>query len=385
MIFHVLGISHTIANKSYIGCAFTQLVMRFCHMLKKSSKHNNTIYYYGHNRSEIECDELVSVTDDDYLKKYYGIYNPNQLLKRCDPEAENLYNIRCIDEIMKRKGSKDFILSFWGVSNKQITDNFKDCIIVEPGIGYPTAAVFAPHKVFVSYAWMHFYYGSMKINNGLWYDAVIPNYFDPNEFLYSDTKSDYILYLGRIIKSKGLDICIQLAQELGVNLIIAGQGDIKSLGYVESENIKIVGHADVEKRKHLMSNAKCLLLPSYYFEPFGNVVIEAMLSGTPVITADWGAFPEINLHGITGYRCRTFEQFVWAVKNIDKIKPIDCRNWAMQNYNMDRVIMMYDEYFDMLYKRYNGIGYYEKNDDRYELDWLTKYYDFVQLDQNVEN
>ncbi|AYV76766.1 MAG: hypothetical protein Terrestrivirus16_2 [Terrestrivirus sp.] len=375
MRFHVLGIPHTVANKTYVACAFTQLIIRFCYMLKKSSTKNNFIYFYGHEKSEVHCDELIPITDDKYLEKYYGIYDENKLIKYGDAEAENEYSQKCITEIQKRKQPKDFLLSFWGYSNKKVTDNFPDCITVEPGVGYPTNAIYANFRVFVSYAWMHFSYGKMNIDNGPWYDTVIPNYFDPDEFEYKEEKSDYILYLGRVIKAKGVDICVQLAEELGVKLIIAGQNDLKSMGYDKiPPNVELVGHAGVEKRKQLMSNAKCLLLPSYYFEPFGNVVIESMLSGTPVITTDWGAFAEINLHGTTGYRCRTFEQFAWAVKNIDKIKPINCRNWAIKNYSMDRVSKLYDEYFDMLQKQHTKNGFYEKNPERDELDWLNKYY-----------
>ena len=114
-------------------------------------------------------------------------------------------------------------------------------------------------------------------------------------------------------------------------------------------------------------------MPTYYLEPFGGVNVEAQLCGTPVITSDWGAFPETVLHGVTGYRCRVFEEFCWAVKNIDRIKHNDCRKWAEQNYSLERVGKMYEEYFQRI-SHLSGEGWYEKNPERSELDWLVKYY-----------
>lgn len=376
MRFHIPGIPHTIANEKYLACAFTQKVIKFCRMFEKSG---HTIYFYGCEQSNVPCTEFIQIINATFLEKYYGKHDPDQLTKFGNVEADNIFNKLCIAEIKKRKQPNDFILCFWGIGQKKITDHFPDCIAIEPGIGYPYSATFAPYKIFESYAYMHYVYGissdRTNVFMGPWYHAVIPNYFDLNEFEFKENKEDYMLYLGRIMKNKGLDICIQIAEKLGVKLIIAGQGNIKDLGYKKlPNNIVCVGSADIEKRKKLMSGAKCLLLPTYYLEPFGGVVVEALLSGTPVITTDWGAFPEINLHGITGYRCRTFEQFLWAVENIHLIDPKACRKWASENFSLERIKKMYEEYFDMVYKLYTSKGFYEDNPSRTNLDWLTKIY-----------
>ena len=181
--------------------------------------------------------------------------------------------------------------------------------------------------------------------------------------------------MGRVYGGKGADIAYQVCKEIGAKLIYAGQGSLADMGLPEIPGqIEHVGYAGLEKRKQLLSRAKGFFLPSGYCEPFGGAAVEAMLSGTPVISTDWGVFNETILHGATGYRCRTFDQFCWAAKNIHNINPQHCRDWAINNYNLDRVALMYEEYFQMVMDVYTGAGWYQAHPERTELDWLNRYY-----------
>jgi len=376
MKFHVLGLPHTVTSKEYNACAYTQKVVKFCKMM---TERGHTVIHYGHEESNPICTEHVNVLSTTDWKQTYGDHDWRKHFFKFDTgdHAYQTFYKNAIEEVGKRKEKNDFILPFWGSGTRPVCDAHPDLITVEPGIGY-AGGHWARFKIFESYAIHSAYYGLHSVGtcNEDWYDVVIPNYFDTNDFEYSpEEKEDYFLFLGRVYEGKGVNIAVQATQAIGAKLIIAGQNSLKEMGYAQTPaHVIELGYADVQSRKDLMSGAKAAFVASLYNEPFGGVQVECLFSGTPTITTDWGSFVENNIHGVTGYRCRTFEQFTWAAKNIGNIKPQACRDFAVNNFSLDVVAQKYEEYFQSILNIYNGNGWYQSNDERTNLNWLTKYY-----------
>lgn len=334
------------------------------------TERGHTVIHYGHEDSDLQCSEHVTVLTNDDFNLSYGSHDWRKTFFKfnTNDHAYQTFYKNAIREIEKRKKEYDFILPFWGSGVRPVCDAHQDLICVEPGIGY-AGGHWARWKVWESYAIYHAYCGLKNVGqcNQDWYDVVIPNYFDVEDFDFNSNKEDYFLYLGRVYSGKGVDVAIQATERAGVKLVIAGQ---KEDGYKLPDHVEYVGYADVPTRKKLMANAKASFLPSLYVEPFGGVQIENLLSGTPTITTDWGSFAENNLHGITGYRCRTMGDFVDAVKNIDRINPYDCRKFG-ENFTLEKVAPMYEKYFNDVMDVYTGKGWYA---DGNGIDAMTRFY-----------
>ena len=381
MRFHILGLPHTVSSKEFLACAYTQKVVKFAKMMTDRGHH---VIHYGHEESDLQCTEHVTVLTAADWKKSYGDYDWRKHFFKFNTEdyAYKTFYANAIAEVGKRKQALDFILPFWGSGVRPICDAHPDIICVEPGIGY-AGGHWARFKIFESYAIYHAFCGMTAVGTCKqdWYEAVIPNYFDVDDFEFrdkadkGDALGEYYLFLGRVTEGKGIHIAMQVTERIGARLIIAGQSSLADNGYkTVPSHVTEVGYADVATRKRLMSGAKAAFICSMYVEPFGGVQVECLFSGTPTITTDWGSFTENNIHGVTGYRCRTMEQFVWAAQNIDAISPAACRQFALQNFSLDKVASMYEEYFATVMNIHTGKGWYQENPGRGDLSWLAKCY-----------
>lgn len=383
MNFHIVALPHTKTTKEYNVCAYTQKVLNFCTMMSRQS--GNTVYHYGAEGSNPICTEHITVITTEEQNKLIGDvdWQKNFFTAKFDVREPywQLMNFRAIQEIEKRKKPGDFLCIIAGLCQKPIADALPDLISVEYGVGY--TGTFADFKVYESYAHMHFQYGKEGDNmNGRFYDAVIPNYYDPADFPYLCEPENYYLMATRFIERKGIRIAVETCEAIDATLKIAGQGanvnkngeyvDITGIDVnIHSKNVEHIGYLDIKKRAEILAKAQAVFVPTYYVEPFGGIAVEAMLCGTPVITTDWGAFAETVVHGKTGYRCRTLEQFIWAAKNVNKLNRAQIRAYAIKNYNFMKVADMYEEYFAML-SDLSGKGWYTIK-ERSNLDWLNRY------------
>ena len=129
--------------------------------------------------------------------------------------------------------------------------------------------------------------------------VVMHNFVDPVE-AKAVQKKDYVLYFGRFSQEKGLKTLIEVAKELPqIPFVFAGSGPLEHL--LEGvPNIKNVGFQRGEALETLIREAKFTVCPSEWYEPFGLVIAESIVLGTPVLGANIGGIPELIKVGETG-------------------------------------------------------------------------------------
>lgn len=167
---------------------------------------------------------------------------------------------------------------------------------------------------------------------------------------FSEKSGDYLLFVGRLIREKGVEQAIEVAQKTGEKLIIIGapnQGQYwdKNIKPYLSEKIKYVGALPRQELAKYYCNAKATLILIQWEEPFGLVMTESMATGTPVIALRHGSAPEVVAHGETGFVVDTLDEMVEAVKHIGEIDRKKCRERVEKYFSIERMVDGYEEGF----------------------------------------
>lgn len=163
--------------------------------------------------------------------------------------------------------------------------------------------------------------------------GIVHNGIDPSPYRPGTRKDDYLLWIGRFHICKGPDLAIQVAQRLGMRLVLAAPPPPEDQHAFFEEavrphlrgKIEWIGAVGGEVKYRLFEHARCTLFPVRWEEPFGLVMIESMAAGTPVVGFRRGSVPEIVIHGRTGYVVDRLGAMIGAVKRCQDIDPMACR------------------------------------------------------------
>jgi glycosyltransferase involved in cell wall biosynthesis len=160
----------------------------------------------------------------------------------------------------------------------------------------------------------------------------------------------YLAFLGRISPEKRPDLAIEIATRAGVPLKIAAKVDQVDEGYWQEvieprikacPPVEYLGEIDEHEKADFLGNARALLVPIDWPEPFGLVMIEAMSCGTPVIAFRRGSVPEIVEHGRTGFVVNDVEEAVAAVGLIDALDRREIRAHFERRFPVERMAEQY--------------------------------------------
>lgn len=180
---------------------------------------------------------------------------------------------------------------------------------------------------------------------------------------FNPKPEDYFVWFGRISYLKGPQIAVKLAKKLGLKLLIAGfcasseEKDFlnKKIKPYLSKKIQFLGEIKSDKEKsELLRNAKALIYPLIWEEPFGIVMAESQACGTPVIAFKRGSASEVIKHNYSGFVVKTEREMIKAIKNIDSIPRENCRDWVEKNFTIEKMIEEHEKLYYKLIKKFNN-------------------------------
>jgi glycosyltransferase involved in cell wall biosynthesis len=172
-------------------------------------------------------------------------------------------------------------------------------------------------------------------------------------------RDGYVAFLGRISPEKRPDRAIRIARALGIPLKIAAKVDRADEAYfreqiepmLQAPGVEFIGEINEREKAKFLGEARALLFPVDWPEPFGIVMIEAMACGTPVLAFRCGSVPEIVENGVTGQIVDTEEE---AIRQLPRVLALDrraVRRRFEQRFSATRMAKDYLQVYRTLMKR----------------------------------
>ena len=189
--------------------------------------------------------------------------------------------------------------------------------------------------------------------------ANCPNAIDLDAYPLQPERGDFLLFLGRLSFDKGCHRAIEVAKAAGLPLKIAGKmREPLEKEYFETYvrpnlgwGMENLGEVSLEHKVSLLQNARATLFPISWEEPFGLVMIESMACGTPVIATRWGAVPEVIEHGKSGIIVDDHMEMVDAIKEADRLDPLELRRYVEERFSAARMVRDYEDAYQAVIER----------------------------------
>lgn len=159
-----------------------------------------------------------------------------------------------------------------------------------------------------------------------------------------------VLWLARFNPEKGPELAIQACRAAGLPLVLAGKAseDIEHRYLAEvvepmlGPDVQLIRNGDRDTTIRLLLEARCLIMPIQWEEPFGMVMLEAMATGTPVVALNRGAVPELVRPGRTGLICEDVSELPQALIRVGELDPAACVAHVEENFSADRMARDYE-------------------------------------------
>jgi glycosyltransferase involved in cell wall biosynthesis len=171
------------------------------------------------------------------------------------------------------------------------------------------------------------------------------NGLDPDDYVYNETKADHLLFMAGMqgpsipdmYRRKGLQTALELSRELGFELVVAGTTREREVGeriqaMCEAAGARFLGDVRGPAKAELLAGSRAVLFPTHLHEGCPLVIIEALMSGTPVIASDRGACPELVTPEV-GFVCADRAAFRDAIERVGEIEPRACRERALRDHH----------------------------------------------------
>ena len=185
---------------------------------------------------------------------------------------------------------------------------------------------------------------------------VIHHGLEPGAYACTGRPDDYVAFVGRFSRVKGPHTAIDAAGRAGVEIRVAGEvheadrrfGEREVEGRLGLPHVRYLGVIGIDVKAELLCGARALLSPIEWNEPFGLILIEAMLCGCPVVAFPRGSVPELVEPGVTGFLVGNKDELVDILRPGSALDHFDrrrCRERALARFSRDRMVADYERIY----------------------------------------